>query len=325
MESGSPVTIGGLSAKSKEFSWTLGTGTDSIVATYAERALDGSYSITGADNKSVVFNGKETAGATLFQFKGIGNTSAITVDDKAKVVSLTASSFADNVVAQSVRSGYKIALRAGDYKDKSFTGTANADTIQNVGNNISINGGGGADYITSSGANVTLSGGKGNDTLVASKGNSTLNGGTGNDVLTGGDGKNTFVISEGSDTINNYDYEKDVITGAALPTSFDSIFASGKDLVFAFKANSSVTFKNSKAVTLASGDDTYVYTENTIAKNDNISLGAKYTSKNYDGRELNYTAIDGSRVTVSGGLTIRGNDKASALIGAKSGGEIYGS
>jgi len=182
---------------------------------------------------------------------------------------------------------------------------------------------------------TAITGGKGADSLTAGSEGVSLNGNGGNDLLIGGKGDDTFIFTAGKDTIDGYDAENDNVSiGADLtaPVDFDNVKFDGSDFVISLgSADNVLTFKSTNTFSLTdSQNTTYSYGANKngisyIAKKGaGISLGSGYTSKTYDGRELDYQTIDASNVTISSGLTIRGNDNASSLIGAQTGGAIYG-
>jgi len=87
-------------------------------------------------------------------------------------------------------------------QDRSFTGTAGADTL---------NGRSGNDVLNGLGGNDTLNGGAGDDVLNGGAGDDVLNGGAGNDTMTGGEGADTFAIEAddrgGADVITDFGAE----------------------------------------------------------------------------------------------------------------------
>ncbi len=189
-------------------------------------------------------------------------------------------------------------------------------------------------------ANLTaITGGAGDDTLTAvAEDGVTLNGGDGDDSLVGGDGEDTFVYSAGNDVIENYAYSTDkisVTSTEALPVDFKKATFTGSNFVFKF-GDSSLQVNDTSNVALlktndASKTDTYSYKGHSGGGMDyiaqegvGISLGAGYTTKNYNGRNRNYQTIDASNVTLTTGIELRANDKDSTVIGASMGGALYG-
>ena len=193
--------------------------------------------------------------------------------------------------------------------------------LKTSGNTVKkILGGTNNDQLIAGNGGVSIDGGAGADSIVGYTGDDYLNGGAGNDSLVGGGGNDTFVYTEGNDTIDGYVSEQDTVILSsetfAPPTSFDSLKVENGNLVIAFGENNSLTFKEATTANIKKGEDTYAYTENSIAKNtEGITLGASYTSP-YDGSATTYTTIDASAVTTEGSVSITGNGNDNYLIGS---------
>ena len=189
-------------------------------------------------------------------------------------------------------------------------------------------------YTTLTASNVTLplkitgdskikkiTGGAGNDSLTAGTNGATLEGGAGNDVLVGSTGVDNFIYSEGADVVQNYGTGDSVSLETGLAAT-NSITGTSDDYTLTFGTGKTLNFKSAKvAVSLASGTDTYVYTNNSVAKGTGISLTAGYTDKKFDADT--YTNVDASAVTVEK-FAITGNDSNNLLIGGTGGGTLDG-
>lgn len=160
-----------------------------------------------SDNTQIIYT-PATDGATLVQLSGLKSEPYIDGNN----IMLSADNFSSNVTVNSNANGYAFNLEDGNYSKKSFTGTANVDTILNDGSSISINGGAGDDSIINSGLTVTISGGAGNDSIENSGNSATIYGGDDDDYIlnsadnisiNSGAGANSIDLDSGSDvTIN---------------------------------------------------------------------------------------------------------------------------
>ncbi len=164
-----------------------------------------------------------------------------------------------------------------------------------------------------------------------------------NYVTFGGEGKNTFNYKSGNDVILGYNYDNgdgDVVSLASndlkAPIDFTNATYDGSNFVLKLDPNSAsktLTFKGAANVALlqTSGNETDTYTYKAIAANKlysiaqegkGISLGAGYTSTQYNGTSTEYATIDAANVTQA--IRIRGNDKANYIVSSSLGGVLEG-
>ena len=180
---------------------------------------------------------------------------------------------------------------------------------------------------------IHIKGNANDNLLVGSKMGGTLEGTSGNDTLVGSDDKEKsdhFIYLSGNDIIKNYDIEVDTVELKSKPsTSFDKIKFTGDDYIIGVGSDS-LTFKGVSKVKLSQGTDSIYYTADRVIINDErITLGSEYSGKTFDVKQTegyeSITSIDASAITTAGGLTINGlSDKNSSIIGASSGGKVYG-
>lgn len=86
-----------------------------------------------------------------------------------------------------------MAIKIGNAKNNTITGTDGEDTLS---------GQGGRDYLHGLGDNDILNGGKGNDVLDGGEGDDKLVGGAGKDTMIGGGGADEFIGGRGRDTVD---------------------------------------------------------------------------------------------------------------------------
>ena len=148
----------------------------------------GDYFSLSDDSLSVTYYAS-IAGDNKVELSGV--TGSPIVD--GTTVKLTENNF-DNAAIVSNAGGYKFSL-SGDLKDKTFTGSAEADTIENGGQSLAIDAGGGNDSIVNSGSNVSINGGLGNDLITLSGGtNSSVNVTLGDDTINVGSAITEFTV-----------------------------------------------------------------------------------------------------------------------------------
>ena len=225
-------------------------------------------------------------------------------------------------------------------------GTNANDTISNKGEKVRINALGGNDYIKNTKDNVTIDGGAGNDTLYSDRGSRssisgaegddlidvrlstdvTIDGGKGNDVIkntgnniiiSGGESNDTIYnacerLSNGSIYYMDNNYGKNVL--------FKYTLGDGNDLIYGFKANSTLSITGGVyATTTKNGNDVIV----TVGR-DKITLQGAATlstvnivetpiSKNYNqSNTIIYGTNSDDTITNSGDKVtiqaLRGND-----------------
>ena len=273
--------------------WTTLTSGNVGNVAYLEGGTGNYYSLA-EDKRTISYTApvSEVVKENKVEFSGVKGTPTLS----GTTVKLTADNFADNVNVVSNAGGYDFSL-TGDFANKTFTGTANADLISNSGKNILIAGGASA------------------DTLVNEKGESV--------TLTGGDGKDTFIFKSGTVTISDYTADDIVsLSGTTLSpfTDVNKLSFTDKNLTLKFSDANTLTFTGESTpptVSVKSGEDTYIYSKDYIALGKGISLSSSYTGS-FDGKD--YDTIDASAVTTA--ISIKGNDNANKIIGGKAGGSI---
>ena len=201
----------------------------------------GAYYTLNKAKTAIIYTPPEL-GTNQVELSGINGTPTL----KNGVVSLKASNFTKNARVESNASGYSFSL-SGNFKNKTFTGTAKADTIKSSGSNIAINGDAGNDSLVGGKNNDELYGGADNDTIKGDKGNDTLWGGAGDDKLYGGAGNDVFVYkpNEGTDKIYDYaavDMLKILKTDGKEGGSFTKAEFSGGNLTLTIDGGGTVIF-----------------------------------------------------------------------------------
>ncbi len=221
------------------------------------------------------------------------------------------------------------------YNEARFNGTTaaheNYATIdaRNVTNAIRIIGNDNPNYIVAGTGGGTLEGGEGDDTLyggtdVASS--LTLNGGEGDDSLIGGAGYNVFVYTEGSDSISGYKAGNLVtVRGSSIDLENAGFSSKDNNIMLDFGGTDSLTFVNGGAVTsgisVQSGRNTYVYKQNSIARNnDAITLTSEFADSIF-GPDI-YDTVNA--VAVGKAISIVGNDNNNVIFGSSLGGGLFG-
>lgn len=206
---------------------------------------------------------------------------------------------------------------------KTFTSSANADTLNIAANNAAVLGGAGNDSFTVSGSKVTITGGKGNDSFKLS-------------------GKNPVLIyntGDGNDTVNFVSGMQISLSGS---TQIKTLGKSGSDLLLGFGKNSSVKVTGAKStdtlkVSDASGSVTLLAGKFDLANS--LTFNSKNSSvtvaKNFSGslapsddiylggsKLSSVTTINASNVTSE--ITISGNAKANFISAGKNNDSILG-
>ena len=220
------------------------------------------------------------------------------------------------------------------YNEARFNGTTaaheNYATIdaRNVTNAIRIIGNDNNNYIVAGIGGGTLEGGEGHDTIYGGAGAAslTLNGGEGDDSLIGGNGYNVFVYTEGSDSISGY-REGNLVTVRGSSIDLENAGFSSKDnnIMLDFGGTDSLTFVNGGAVasgiSVQSGRNTYVYKQNSIARNnDAITLTSEFADSIF-GPDI-YDTVNA--VAVGKAISIVGNDNNNVIFGSSLGGGLFG-
>ena len=103
---------------------------------------------------------------------------------------------------------------------------------------------------------VNIYGNELNNIIEGGSGKDTLDGGDGNDILTGGKGNDIFVYSGGADEITDYGTGTDSIMVALDDTSIIDVETKGKDIVYYFADNGTLTVTGGagKTITVMDAD-----------------------------------------------------------------------
>ena len=109
-----------------------------------------------------------------------------------------------------------------------FTGTDEADSLDNFFTGISIDGGAGDDTLSNKIENVTINGGAGNDSIYNENATITIDGGAGNDTITNSGANVLFLYSGGNDLIQGF---TDSSTLKVSAGDIDSITSNGVDIL----------------------------------------------------------------------------------------------
>ncbi|MBR4152617.1 MAG: hypothetical protein IKT98_06610 [Selenomonadaceae bacterium] len=325
----------------------FGVGTDSIkLDSKFSQITDGSKLTSLTNGFKLEFDKDNSLTFTNFANSGSSIVSVYGSDTDINPYQYTATA----ISLKGTATGTDSVTLGASYDSSSFTLTnftyINAAAVSLASGTFSVSGSlesSSGNYIVGSDYNVTsILGSSGNDTLYAGKAGASLVGNGGKDQLYGysGDVVDHFFLGNGSASIYNYNIEKDVVslTAGAAPTGFASISGANSNGDFiisvASGTESVVTFKNTSAFSLKSGSDIYYYEKDRILMNgDRITLGGKdYSgSKTFNVNKAGdlysrISSIDASAVSVTGGLTIYGNENSStnSIIGAFTGGKIIG-
>ena len=166
-----------------------------------------------------------------------------------------------------------------------LSGTSGDDSIRNqFGNRATIDAGAGNDFIHNSGSDVTINAGAGNDSILNDWGDSvTINTGAGNDSVENWRGSSvTINTGDGNDSVSNFGNSmaisggkgNDSIYNNCYPKSDGSIHyysgdygknvlfkyaeGDGNDVIYGFKADSTLSLSGGQYVLYKSGDDVIV-------------------------------------------------------------------
>ncbi|MBP2293332.1 DUF4347 domain-containing protein [Azospirillum rugosum] len=183
------------------------------------------------------------------------------------------------------------------------------DTFTGTAGNDPLTGTAGADTLSGLAGNDTLSGGDGNDSLVGGDGNDLLYGDAGNDTIQGGNGDDTIQGGEDNDTI---------VGGAGN----DSIIGGAGNDVIGYTSGSEL----GATEFIDTGDGNDIIRFYSTTPGDTLVLPGTLTDSNntlivaitggYSGQTTTTgLKIDGSAVTLSGGLTMNGGGGSDVLTG----------
>jgi len=160
------------------------------------------------------------------------------------------------------------------------------------------------------GESVSTEGGRGKDTL---EGKATTD-----DTLTGGKGKDLFIYSGGNDTITDYE-KKDTIDTSELV--YESYAISGKDLIFNFGNDNSLTIQNGASKLINVNSNSNYYTADGVLDKRKKSITLLATTESFVA-DSKVITIDGS--AVSSAVSITGNKKKNYIIAGANGSTLNG-
>ncbi len=280
---------------------------------------DTSAGYTVSDNK--VLYSKKVTGSPQLVLGGLFKNSSLSAPVK-KVVTLDSKILGSNASLKSNAGSYTVKL-TGNMSKKTFTGSANADTLNIAANNAAVLGGAGNDSFTVSSSKVTLTGGKGNDSFKLS-------------------GKNPMLIyntGDGNDTVNFVSGMQISLSGS---TQIKTLGKSGSDLLLGFGKNSSIKVTGAKStdtlkVSDASGSVTLVAGKFDLAdsltfnsKNSSVTVAKNFTDSLAPSDDIYLGGSKLSKVVtinaanVTGEFTLTGNDKANIISAGKNNDSILG-
>ena len=290
-----------------------------VSGTNASLKSDTSAGYTVSDNK--VLYSKKVTGSPQLVLGGLFKNSSLSAPVK-KVVTLDSRVLGKNTSLKSNDGSYTVKL-TGNMSKKTFTGSANADSLNIAANNATVLGGAGNDSFTVSGSKVTLTGGKGNDSFKLS-------------------GKNPVLIyntGDGNDTVNFVAGMQISLSGS---TQIKTLGKSGSDLLLGFGKNSSVKITGAKStdtlkVSDASGSVTLVAGKFDLAnsltfnsKNSSVTVAKNFTGSlaPSDDIYLGGSKLSGVATINAGNVTseisISGNAKANFISAGKNNDSILG-
>ena len=309
-----------------EESWSI----DGTTAIYKDVATLAGYEL--ADN--MINYVASVEGATLVELSGISlvNDGAGMIRNNA--VALSVENFADNVAVVSNAKGFEFELGVDDYLDKTFSGTANNDSITNNGANIYVDAGAGDDFITNNysteGSTINagagddmienfsdsalIISGAGDDSIFSNRDNATINPGAGDDSLEIGGAKTILQYSsgDGNDVIDGYN-DSNIAIELQNGTFGGYSTVEERDLVLQIDKNT-LTFLNADNGLVSLGtetDDNYVWNgSNSIT----IEAGAGKNSINNKG---SYVMINSG--TGNDTVTLSPDDYSINTFGYKAG------
>ncbi|MBR1580955.1 MAG: calcium-binding protein [Selenomonadaceae bacterium] len=158
-----------------------------------------------------------------------------------------------------------------------ISGTAQADSIYNIGSTVTIDAGAGDDTIQNLGTCVLIDGGDGNDLINGNRllglgGNATVNGGAGDDTVGGNGLRKTFLYSDsdGNDVFTNYQ-STDTIN-IADGSEYQTLI-SGSDVIVSI-GNGSITLVDAadKTLNIVGGNPTDNGVSDIISNSDSNTL-----------------------------------------------------
>ncbi len=253
-----------------EANWTFGT-----TAVYRDDSgITDGYEVV--DNQ-IIYH-EETLGAVLLELTGVASVGAPTVS--GNTVTFAPNSFQANVAVKNIYDEFSFEFDAGEdgenYSSRTFTATANDDTVTNYGSKIKINAGGGSDTITNNGDTVTISGGEGDDSIYNDGSNVSIN---------GGGGSNFIDLQYGSDVTVNVQDGNDTISVGNVDSFTVENFASGDAIQFSYSID---VFETTSGGAVADNITISGLTASTIQSIWDSASGGLTYSENYSaGATLN--------------------------------------
>jgi Ca2+-binding RTX toxin-like protein len=217
---------------------------------------------------------------------------------------------------------YRDILNAGGGDDKIFINGGNAivtagngdDIITSYGKNVEIQGDNGDDKITLNtyydNGNGVVNGGNGDDTITIvgiDKSNYVINGDSGNDkiylekgshtlIYNSGDG-NDEIFTIGQSTLQNTTF---ILNGVLFDKEFITLENYGKDILFKFDNNNSVTLKDYLTSKNHSNIiKSFIFNGVTLSSNELIEIAT--TIKGTEGDDIIYDTIWNDKITLIGG------------------------
>ncbi len=305
-----------------------GDGNDSITNTGANvlflyAAGDGNDTIDGfdetsmlliaADTYSTQISGSDvivTVGDGKITLKGAASLSALKIGTAEEIFNLRGTDGNDSI--------------ENVFDNMTIDGGAGNDSITNYGgNNVTIDGGAGNDSITNSGSYASIDGGEGNDTIYASGNRITINGGDGNDYLysNGGDSV-TIDGGDGNDSITN--------TGANVLFLYAA--GDGNDVISGFKSNSTLSISGGYSSTESGSDVIVTVGDGKITLTGAASLSTCKISSDvatYDDSSAAKTTLKSTIKTADAsarttGIRISGNALDNSIVGGSGRDTLYG-
>ena len=270
-----------------------------VNGTNGSLTADTSAGYTVSGNK-IIYSKKKTGSAQVV-LSGLTKNAKLTAPSN-KVLTIAATALGKNTSLKSNSGNYSLKL-TGDMKGKTFTGTANADTINIAASNAAVIGGNGNDKLTLSGSNITVTGGKGNDVFVYEKGDNVIADFTAGDKISLGTAITKSTVS-GTDAV--FTIAKETLTvkkGKGKKIAFVDAKGNSRTIIGGAQI---FTNSSSAKVTLSSGVEVG-------------DVSARTKAINLTGNALNNTILGGTKNdSLYGG---KGND---SLVGSSGNDKLYG-
>ena len=232
-------------------------------------------SLVGAKVSDASLKGSKDAvlkvGSSKITVKGAAS-SEITLSEDG-----TIKYFADNVLYAADKTSATLSTKYSSRREKTFDATVteidasgvsrmtNLTATASTGATIlggtgkdTLTGGTGDDSLSGDRGNDSLSGGDGNDTLLGGKGKDSLYGGVGNDSILGEFGNDKLYGGDGDDTLIG-GKGNDSLWGDNGADTFVYSKGDGRDVIFGFDNDDSLTFNNLDFVATLNSNNTEIY------------------------------------------------------------------